>query len=153
MGFAGLVDLVGVGVVGGSQSEVDVAVLVHRYAERIIKYYLDQDTIIPNVPTYVCTEAEDRSYVLSHLEELVVKATDGAGGYGMLVGPHSTAAERVFTSPELLPGTVYFYTFTAEVVRNGQTLTAREVVPVEAGKKATITLLSQTSGGPSLASK
>jgi uncharacterized circularly permuted ATP-grasp superfamily protein len=67
----------------------------YRYVERIIKYYLDQDAIIPNVPTYLCTHAEDCSYVLSHLEELVVKATDGAGGYGMLVGPHSTAAERV----------------------------------------------------------
>jgi uncharacterized circularly permuted ATP-grasp superfamily protein len=67
---------------------------IYRYAERIIRYYLDEDAILPNVPTYVCTEESDRSYVLSHLEELVVKATDGAGGYGMLVGPHSTAAER-----------------------------------------------------------
>jgi uncharacterized circularly permuted ATP-grasp superfamily protein len=68
---------------------------IYRYAERIIKYYLDQDAIIPNVPTYVCTEPEDRAYVLAHLDELVVKATDGAGGYGMLVGPHASAAERV----------------------------------------------------------
>jgi uncharacterized circularly permuted ATP-grasp superfamily protein len=67
---------------------------IYRYVERIIKYYLDQDAIIPNVPTYVCTHEEDKAYVLSHLEALVVKATDGAGGYGMLVGPHSTAAER-----------------------------------------------------------
>src|SRR5258708_2179830 len=68
---------------------------IYRYAEKIIKYYLDQDAIIPNVPTYVCAEDEDRSYVLDHLPELVVKATDGAGGYGMLIGPHSTQAERV----------------------------------------------------------
>jgi uncharacterized circularly permuted ATP-grasp superfamily protein len=67
---------------------------VYAYVERIIKYYLDQDAIIPNVPTHICAEEEARKYVLSHLEELVVKATDGAGGYGMLVGPHSTAAER-----------------------------------------------------------
>jgi uncharacterized circularly permuted ATP-grasp superfamily protein len=67
---------------------------IYRYAERIIKYYLDQDAIIPNVPTYVCSLDEDRSYVLEHLAELVVKATDGAGGYGMLIGAHSTEEER-----------------------------------------------------------
>jgi uncharacterized circularly permuted ATP-grasp superfamily protein len=67
---------------------------IYRYVEKIIKYYLDQDPIIPNVPTYVCADDSDRAYVLDHLAELVVKATDGAGGYGMLIGPHSTAADR-----------------------------------------------------------
>jgi uncharacterized circularly permuted ATP-grasp superfamily protein len=67
---------------------------IYRYVEKIIKYYLDQDPIIPNVPTYVCAEDDDRAYVLDHLAELVVKATDGAGGYGMLIGPHSTPADR-----------------------------------------------------------
>ncbi|HEY2409705.1 MAG TPA: circularly permuted type 2 ATP-grasp protein [Polyangiaceae bacterium] len=67
---------------------------VYRYAERIIKYYLDEDAIIPNVPTYVCSDDQDRAYVLDHLAELVVKATDGAGGYGMLIGPHSTREEQ-----------------------------------------------------------
>ncbi|HEX9295974.1 MAG TPA: circularly permuted type 2 ATP-grasp protein, partial [Polyangiaceae bacterium] len=68
---------------------------IYRYAEKIIKYYLDQDAIIPNVPTYVCAEDADRAYVLDHLAELVIKATDGAGGYGMLIGRHSTRAEQV----------------------------------------------------------
>jgi uncharacterized circularly permuted ATP-grasp superfamily protein len=67
---------------------------IYRYVERIIKYYLDQEPIIPNVPTYVCSDDQDRAYVLDHLHELVVKATDGAGGYGMLIGPHASAAER-----------------------------------------------------------
>jgi uncharacterized circularly permuted ATP-grasp superfamily protein len=67
---------------------------IYRFVEKMIKYYLDQDPIIPNVPTYVCAEDDDRAYVLDHLGELVVKATDGAGGYGMLIGPHSTAAEK-----------------------------------------------------------
>src|SRR5690349_13100343 len=67
---------------------------IYRYADRNINYYPNHDAIIPNVTTYVCTNEEDFGYVLSHLELLVVKATDGAGGYGMLVGPHSTAAER-----------------------------------------------------------
>jgi uncharacterized circularly permuted ATP-grasp superfamily protein len=67
---------------------------IYRYVEKIIKYYLDQDPIIPNVPTYICANDEDRAYVLDHLSELVVKATDGAGGYGMLIGPHSMPADR-----------------------------------------------------------
>jgi uncharacterized circularly permuted ATP-grasp superfamily protein len=67
---------------------------IYRYVDKIIKYYLDQDPIIPNVPTYVCAEDDDRAYVLDHLAELVVKATDGAGGYGMLIGTDSSDEER-----------------------------------------------------------
>jgi uncharacterized circularly permuted ATP-grasp superfamily protein len=67
---------------------------IYRYVETIIKYYLNQDPIIPNVPTYVCADEGDREYVLSHLRELVVKATDGAGGYGMLIGPHSAEEQQ-----------------------------------------------------------
>ncbi len=63
---------------------------VYAYVEKFIKYYLDEDPILRNVPTYLCSEEKDRKYVLEHLDELVVKATDGAGGYGMLIGPHST---------------------------------------------------------------
>jgi uncharacterized circularly permuted ATP-grasp superfamily protein len=54
---------------------------------------LSEDPILRNVPTYVCSEEDDRRSVCDHLEELVVKATDGAGGYGMLVGPASTREE------------------------------------------------------------
>ena len=67
---------------------------IYTYVPEIIKYYLDQEPIIENVPTYRCREKDQLSYVLDHLEELVVKATDGAGGYGMLVGPHASAEER-----------------------------------------------------------
>ncbi len=68
--------------------------VVYAYVPRIIKYYLQQDPIIPNVPTYVCADEKDLSYVLQHLDELVVKAANESGGYGMLVGPHSTASDR-----------------------------------------------------------
>jgi len=68
--------------------------VVYAYVPRIVKYYLGEDIILPNVPTYVCTEADDLSYVLEHLEELVVKAANESGGYGMLVGPHSTREQR-----------------------------------------------------------
>jgi uncharacterized circularly permuted ATP-grasp superfamily protein len=67
---------------------------VYAYLPKIIKYYLDQDMLLPNVPTYLCSDEKERQYVLANLDKLVVKATNESGGYGMLVGPHSTKAEQ-----------------------------------------------------------
>jgi uncharacterized circularly permuted ATP-grasp superfamily protein len=60
----------------------------------MIKFYLQQDPILNNVPTYICAEEKDRSYVLDHLDSLVVKATNESGGYGMLMGHQATKEER-----------------------------------------------------------
>ena len=68
--------------------------VVYAYVPEMIKYYLDEEAIIPNVPTYLCWRDEDRRYVLDHLDTLVVKAANASGGYGMLIGPHATAKER-----------------------------------------------------------
>ena len=68
--------------------------VVYAYVPRIIKYYLDQDILLPNVPTYICAEEKDRKYVLEHLGELVIKAANESGGYGMLIGPHAREEER-----------------------------------------------------------
>lgn len=67
---------------------------VYAYVPKIIKYYTDSDPILPNVPTYVCSEEEDRAYVVENLDKLVVKAANESGGYGMLVGPHATVEQR-----------------------------------------------------------
>jgi uncharacterized circularly permuted ATP-grasp superfamily protein len=67
---------------------------VYAYVPRIIKYYLDQEPILPNVETYLCDEPDQLRYVLERLDQLVVKAVGESGGYGMLIGPHSTAEER-----------------------------------------------------------
>jgi uncharacterized circularly permuted ATP-grasp superfamily protein len=64
--------------------------VVYAYVPRIIKYYLGEEAIIPNVPTYVCWEEKDLKYVLENISSLVVKAANESGGYGMLVGPHSS---------------------------------------------------------------
>jgi uncharacterized circularly permuted ATP-grasp superfamily protein len=64
--------------------------VVYAYVPRLIKYYLGEDAIIPNVPTYICAEPADLDYVLEHAGELVIKAANESGGYGMLVGPHAT---------------------------------------------------------------
>jgi uncharacterized circularly permuted ATP-grasp superfamily protein len=67
---------------------------VYAYVPAIIRYYLGQDPILPNVETYLCSEDAQRQHVLNHLDDLVVKAVGESGGYGMLIGPHSTAAQR-----------------------------------------------------------
>jgi uncharacterized circularly permuted ATP-grasp superfamily protein len=59
----------------------------------MIRFYLDEEPILQNVPTFQCRKPDELSHVLAHLPELVVKETQGSGGYGMLVGPASTAAE------------------------------------------------------------
>ncbi len=68
--------------------------VVYACVPRIIRYYLAEDPILPNVPTHLCSEPESLPYVLDHLDELVVKAANESGGYGMLVGPHSTREQR-----------------------------------------------------------
>jgi uncharacterized circularly permuted ATP-grasp superfamily protein len=67
--------------------------VVYAYVPRIVKYYLGEDIVLPNVPTYICAEQEGLDYVLEHLPELVVKAANESGGYGMLIGPHSTGEQ------------------------------------------------------------
>ena len=63
---------------------------VYPFVPDMIRYYLGEEPLLEQVPTYVCARDDDRKYVLEHLDELVVKAVDEAGGYGMLMGPQST---------------------------------------------------------------
>src|SRR5229473_6106490 len=72
---------------------------IYAYVPTIIRYYLDEEPILPNVETYLLTDKAQHQYVLEHLDELVIKAVGESGGYGMLIGPYSTAAQReVFRS-------------------------------------------------------
>jgi uncharacterized circularly permuted ATP-grasp superfamily protein len=66
---------------------------IYPYVPKMIEFYLGEQAILHNVPTYLCREADGLNYVLSHMDELVVKEVHGAGGYGMLVGPAATKAE------------------------------------------------------------
>jgi uncharacterized circularly permuted ATP-grasp superfamily protein len=67
--------------------------VMYYFVPRMIKFYLDQDPIIPNVPTYLASEKDDYKYMLENTAKLVVKSANEAGGYGMLIGPKATAAE------------------------------------------------------------
>jgi uncharacterized circularly permuted ATP-grasp superfamily protein len=66
---------------------------VYRYVPEMIRYYLDEEPVLANVPTYVGVNDADRAYMLDHLDELVVKTVDGSGGYGMLIGPTASRKE------------------------------------------------------------
>ncbi|MEQ8386416.1 MAG: circularly permuted type 2 ATP-grasp protein [Coleofasciculus sp. A1-SPW-01] len=68
--------------------------VVYAYVPEMIRYYLGEEPILSNVPTYLCWQEKDRNHVLNNLEKLVVKAANESGGYGMLVGSSSTEVER-----------------------------------------------------------
>ena len=68
--------------------------VVYVYVPDMIRYYLDEEPILPNVPTYQCARPDELSYVLDHIDELVVKPANESGGYGMLVGPAASRSER-----------------------------------------------------------
>ena len=68
--------------------------VVYAFVPEIIRYYLNEDPGIPNVPTYRCMYKDEKDYVLDNLDKLVVKPANESGGYGMLIGPNATKAER-----------------------------------------------------------
>ncbi|MDH3311033.1 MAG: circularly permuted type 2 ATP-grasp protein, partial [Gammaproteobacteria bacterium] len=68
--------------------------VVYALVPKMIKYYLGEEAILPNVPTYLCMDDKEREYVLANLDKLVVKPANESGGYGMLIGPHATQKER-----------------------------------------------------------
>jgi uncharacterized circularly permuted ATP-grasp superfamily protein len=67
---------------------------VYPYVPAMVRFYLNEEPILANVPTYECDKPEDLAFVLANLDKLVVKLARGSGGYGMLVGPHATPAQR-----------------------------------------------------------
>ncbi|MFM6190762.1 MAG: circularly permuted type 2 ATP-grasp protein [Planktothrix sp.] len=69
--------------------------VIYAYVPQMIQYYLGEEQILSNVPTYLCWEPKQLDYVVNHLDQLVVKAANEAGGYGMLVGPQSTPEQRL----------------------------------------------------------
>ncbi len=74
---------------------------VYPYVPSMIRYYLNEEPLLGNVKTYLCREPDGLEYTLDNLEHLVVKMVGGSGGYGMLVGPHATPAERAAYAEEI----------------------------------------------------
>lgn len=85
-GHVGLANAPGAGVADDK--------VVYAFVPDIIRYYLGEEALLPNVPTYRCMYPDECAYVLNHLDQLVVKPANESGGYGMLIGPRSTKSER-----------------------------------------------------------
>ncbi len=83
-----------VGIANAPGSGVADDKVLYTFVPEMIRYYLDEDPVLPNVPTWRCVDPKERAHVLAHLDELVVKPANESGGYGMLVGPHSTRKQR-----------------------------------------------------------
>jgi uncharacterized circularly permuted ATP-grasp superfamily protein len=97
LGVPGLVDVYRAGSVALANAPGNGVAddkVVYAYVPDMIRYYEGEDPILPNVPTFLCWRDQDRQHVLQNLDKLVVKAANEAGGYGMLVGPHSSEAQR-----------------------------------------------------------
>jgi uncharacterized circularly permuted ATP-grasp superfamily protein len=75
---------------------------IYSYVPDIIRFYFGEEPILKNVSTWRCRETEALAYVLAHLDELVVKEVNGSGGYGMLVGPHASVAQREMFAKKLV---------------------------------------------------
>jgi uncharacterized circularly permuted ATP-grasp superfamily protein len=84
-GNLGLANSIGTGVCDDK--------VIYAFVPKMIKYYLGEDPILPNVETYLAEEPDDYKFIMANMENLVVKAANESGGYGMLIGPHSTKEE------------------------------------------------------------
>jgi len=67
---------------------------IYVYVPKMIKYYMGEDMILPNVPTYLCSDEKQRKHVIRNIKKLVVKSVNESGGYGMLIGPHSSKEQQ-----------------------------------------------------------
>ncbi len=93
-GRVGLANAVGTGIADDKA--------IYAYMPRIIRYYLDQEPILANVQTHICGEADGLAYTLDNLADLVVKPVGESGGYGLIIGPHASVAERDAFRAQLL---------------------------------------------------
>ncbi len=103
--------------------------VVYSYVPDIIRFYLDEEPLIPNVPTFLCSDEAQRSHVLAHLDELVVKPANESGGYGLFIGPMSTAAEKVTIREQILGDPRNFIAQPTLMLSTAPTLREGRVVP------------------------
>jgi len=97
LGVAGLMDAYRAGnvtIANAIGTGVGDDKAIYRFVPEMIRFYLDEEPILNNVPTFDCTEPVELQHVLTNLDKLVVKNTSGSGGYGMLMGPYATLEER-----------------------------------------------------------
>lgn len=102
---------------------------VYTYVPEMVRFFLGEEPILRNVPTWRCSEADSLGYVLDHLHELVVKDVHGSGGYGMLVGPHATKTEREVFAAKLRAKPDAYIAQPTLALSTCPTFAEREIVP------------------------
>jgi uncharacterized circularly permuted ATP-grasp superfamily protein len=102
---------------------------IYSYMPEIVRFFTGRDPVLHNVPTWRCREADALSYVLDNLHELVVKETDGSGGYGMLVGPHATVEQRAQFAARLRANPAHYIAQPTLALSTCPTLTAAGIAP------------------------
>lgn len=101
----------------------------YLFVPEMIRFYLGEEPLLSNVPTYCCSKADELAYVLEHLHELVVKEVHGSGGYGMLVGPASTTAERLAYRDRILEDPAGFIAQPTLALSTCPTFVAQGIAP------------------------
>lgn len=101
----------------------------YLFVPEMIRFYLGEEPLLSNVPTYCCSKADELTYVLEHLHELVVKEVHGSGGYGMLVGPAATTAERLAYRDRILEDPAGFIAQPTLALSTCPTFVAQGIAP------------------------
>jgi len=102
---------------------------IYPYVPEMVRFYLGEEPLLANVPTFLCEREADRAHVLSHLDQLVVKLAKGSGGYGMLIGPHATRAQREEFRDRILARPGDYIAQPTLALSTCPTLTDRGIVP------------------------
>jgi len=132
LGVAGLVNAVHSGnltIANAMGTGIADDKAIYSYMPDILRFFTGKEPILHNVPTWRCREAESLSYVLDNLHELVVKETDGSGGYGMLVGPHATKEERDSFAARVKANPQHYIAQPTLALSTCPTLTASGIAP------------------------
>ena len=103
--------------------------VVYTFVPRIIRYYLDEEAILPNVPSYLCMYDKEREYVLANLDSLVVKPANESGGYGMLIGPRASQQEREVFRQRILADPRNYMAQPTLMLSTSPTLVGGKLVP------------------------
>jgi uncharacterized circularly permuted ATP-grasp superfamily protein len=103
--------------------------VIYAYVPEIIRYYLGEDPLIPNVPTWLCADAAQRSHVLTNLDDVVIKPANESGGYGIFIGSHATATDREDIRARVLADPRNYVAQPILALSTAPTLVGNDVVP------------------------
>ena len=119
---------------------------IYTFVPEMIRFFLGEEPVLRNVPTWRCDVRSDRAYVLEHLHELVVKDVNGSGGYGMLVGPHASKDEREEFAGKIRAAPQRYIAQPTLALSTCPTFTANGVAPRHVDLRPFVLMGARTSG-------